>query len=110
MADDLLSISNPPEAEQPIGLTPVGDTVLPETAAQRAAKASFGLQGKVDKSYQDYYGYLIGGQENDLRQEAATTLDALQAQKIQQAFTDFSATNGTPTESQKEYLKRQVLT
>jgi len=109
MADDLLSISNPPDTEQPIGLAPVGDAVLPETAAQRAAKASFGFQGKLDMSYEDYYGYMIGGQESDLRQKAAATLDSVQAQKIQQAFTDYSAINGPPSLSQKEYLRRQVL-
>lgn len=55
--------------------------VSPTTAADRATKASFGLQNKINIDYNQYYSSFLQGQEGNVRQYVSDKLAELDAQR-----------------------------
>src|SRR5258708_28489543 len=62
----------------------------PAVAASRASKAEFGLQGKVDKDYGDYYSSFVAGQERYMRNYITTQLQQKIANQRNQAYITLS--------------------
>src|SRR5260221_13517 len=65
-----------------------------DIAKDRAAKADFGLRGKVDKSYDDYYNAFVNGQEPSMRDYIVQQLYAQNEAKRQQSITQMMQMKG----------------
>lgn len=68
----------------------------PEVTDRRAYKASEGLSTFLDKSFSDIHSDIASGQEQDLRQQAASKLDAQNAFMRQQKIKDATLANQGP--------------
>jgi len=81
MLDNILSqpvsIDTSDVQQTPVSIDTGGYTppLSSETAAQRASKANYGLQGITDKSYQDLLQTISAGQEDALRTDIAYDID-----------------------------------
>lgn len=79
-----VSLNDTPEViDQPLSLDVVdgpGTTIDPDVAAQRAFRARFGLS-LLNKSYDEIYKDIVGGNEQFVRETAASDLDFAKAQR-----------------------------
>lgn len=64
------------------------------TAKARASTANFGLAGVVNKTQEDYFNGIIGGDEDALRKEAATTLDYIKATQVKSSVENLIGSPG----------------
>lgn len=66
-----------------------------EIAADRASKATYGLQGKINKTYDDYYDSFVSGQEVGMRNYIANELDTQAAERRQNIVTAITKQKGS---------------
>src|ERR1700719_444533 len=95
MAEYNIPVESPTPQEDPSYNIPVisGDTPLPdEVAKERAQKADYGLQGKVDKTYGDYYSSFLQGQERYMRGYITNQLQTQISQQRAQSYIALSNT------------------
>ena len=80
----------------------------PQLASKRAGMASFGLQGKIDKGYDDYYSSFIQGQEKNVRNYVVDELAKLSAARKAQKILDLSDAGWPLTEEDINNLDSAV--
>lgn len=99
MAEYNIPVETPTPQEDTSPNVPVTnlDVPLPDGLAQhRAAQADYGLQGKVDKTYNDYYTSFVQGQERYMRDSITNELQSKIAQQRAQAYIALSNTKQGP--------------
>src|SRR5258706_1655133 len=72
--DEGVSLNPQPVEDKGVPLDDPNKPLPPAIAADRATKATFGLRGKVDKGYDDYYNAFVSGQENPMREYIVNAL------------------------------------
>src|SRR5258706_15243144 len=86
--------SQPPVDEGMTFNNPDFKPLPPDVAQDRARKSEFGLRGKVDKTYDDYYTAFVNGQEPSMRDYIVQQLYAQNEAKRQQSITQMMQAKG----------------
>lgn len=93
-----LDTVQPPQMDQLSIDTQASNNVLPsqQTVASRAAKVQYGLGNVLGTDYKSTYNTIANGGEDALRTQAASSLDALNAQNRQQLLQELAINKGSP--------------
>lgn len=95
-------VPQPEVTPSPTPLFSENNPLNPEVAHERATQADFGLKGKIDKSYQQYYDDLVSGQEEYMRNNIVTTLQEKDSQRRALIAQQATLAKGSPL-SAEEY-------